>query len=239
MKLCKFARTATALLVLGLSCCAATTFSSTWQAPDAEPLTFKEGDKVVALVFTDSGALRRSGEDSMAAELNKRGLKGIASYILIEDRDVKNEEKAKAAIERAGAVGVIAIRPMHKSQKVTTTEGSPYGAPYYGGFWGAHTGPYGGGFDGNAASDEYNANGGRNMGYYNYAAAGVWSPSTTHVDTYVTVETLVFDLRQNKLIWAGKTLTKNPDGMERFIKDLAKMTSRDLRERGLAPGPGW
>ena len=237
MKLCSFVRTATALLALGLFGCATTTFSSTWQAPDAKPLTFREGDKVVALVFTDSGALRRSGEDSMAAELDKRGLKGIAGYILIEDRDVKNEEKAKAAIEHAGAVGVIAIRPIDKQQKVTTTEGSPYGAPDYGGFWGVA--PYGGGFNGNAASDEYNPDGGRNIGYYNYAAAGAWTPATTRVDTYVTVETLVFDLRQNKLIWAGKTLTKNPDGMEGFIKELAKLTSRDLRERGLAPGPGW
>jgi hypothetical protein len=239
MKLCKFARTKAALLALSLSGCATTTFTSTWQAPDAQPLTFHEGDKIVAIVFTDSGALRRSGEDAMAAELDKRGLKGIASYILIEDRDVKNEDKAKAAIDRAGAVGIVVIHPMHKQEKVTKTEGSYYAAPYYGGFWGAHTGPYGGGFNGNAASDEYNANGGRNMGYYNYGSAGVWSPSTTRVDTYVTVETLVFDLRQNKLIWAGKTLTENPDGMEGFIKDLAKLTSRDLRERGLTPGPGW
>jgi hypothetical protein len=239
MKLCKFARTKAALLALVLSGCSTTTFSSTWQAPDAQPLTFREGDKVVAVVFTDSGALRRAGEDSMAAELNSRGLKGIASYILIEDRDVKSEERVKAAIEHAGAVGVIAIRPIGKQEKVTTTQGSPYGAPYYGGFWGVHAGPYGGGYNGNAASDEYDANGGRNMGYYNYASAGPWTPSTTRVDTYVTVETLVFDLRQNKLIWAGKTVTENPDGMERFIKELAKLTSRDLRERGLAPGGSW
>jgi hypothetical protein len=235
MKLCKFARTAAALLALCLSSCATTTFTSTWQAPDAKPLTFREGDKVVALLFTDSGALRRSGEDSMAAELERRGLKGIAGYIIIEDRDLKSEERAKAFIEQAGAVGVIAIRPIDKEEKVTTTEGSAYGAPHYGGFRGVHGAPYVAGFDGNAASDEYNANGGRNMGYYNYAATSVWVPSTTRVDTIVTVETLVFDLRQNKLVWAGKTRTENPDGMASFIKELAKLVSRDLRARGLAP----
>lgn len=236
MKFCKSARAAIALLALGLSGCATTTFNSTWQASDAKPLTFQEGDKVVALVVA-SGALRRSGEDSMAAELDRRGLDGIASYILIEDRDVQSEERAKAAIERAGAVGVVVIRPTDKRQEVTTTAGAPHGAPYYGGFWGSRAGPYGGGYNnGSAASDEYNANGGRNTGYYNYAWAGAWTPATTHIDTYVTVETLLFDLRQNKLIWAGETLTENPDGMERFMKELAKMISLDLRERGLAPG---
>jgi hypothetical protein len=236
MKLCKFLRTAAALLALGLSSCAATTFNSTWQAADAQPLTFEEGDKVVALVFSDSGALRRSGEDSMAAELDRRGLKGIASYILIEDRDVKNEKRAKEAIERAGAVGVIAMRPVGQKQEVTTkTPATHYAAPQYGGFWG-RAGPYGGGYNaGNAASDQYNANGGRNMGYYNYAWAGPYTPARTHVDRYVTVETLVFDLRQNKLIWAGQTRTENPDDMDRFIRDLAKLVSRDLRDRGLAP----
>lgn len=231
MMLCKFAPTAIALLALGLSGCVTTTFNSTWQAPDAKPLTFREGDKVVALMFTDSGALRRSGEDSLAAELDKRGLEGIAGYILIEDRYLKSEEKAKAFIEQAGAVGVVAIRPIGREEKVTTTPGAPY-APYHGGFWGV---PYARGFDGNAASDEYNPNGGRNLGYYNYAAAGAYTPSTTRIDTYVTVETLVFDLRQNKLIWAGQTRTENPDSMKGFIKELAKLVSGDLRARGLAP----
>jgi len=237
MKLCKFARTAAVLLALGLSSCASTTFNSTWQAPDAEPLTFEEGDKVVALVFAESGAIRRSGEDSMAAELDSRGLKGIASYTLIEDRDVKDEKRAKEAIERTGAVGVIAMRPLAKKEEVTTTPETRYATPNYGGFWGGRAGPYGGGYNnGSAASDEYNANGGRNVGYYNHAWAGAYRPARTRVDTYVSVETLVYDLRQNKLIWAGQTRTENPDSVERFIRDLAKMVSRDLYSRGLAPG---
>ena len=40
---------ATARQSSALAACASTSFNTTWKAPDAEPLTFQEGDKILAM----------------------------------------------------------------------------------------------------------------------------------------------------------------------------------------------
>lgn len=212
MKLHKQMTLGATSLALLLAGCATTTFTSIWKAPDAQPLQFKAGDKVVALVVAESASLRRAGEANLADELDKRGLKGIPAYTLLADEAIKDEARAKAAIEGAGAIGVIVMRPMGTEQKISSTPStyygaSYYGAPYYGGFWGG--------------------------GYYGHGWGGVYDPGTIRTDTYVSIETLIYDLRQNKLVWAGQTKTMNPSDVEGFVGELAEAVSKELRESGL------
>ena len=203
---------AAASLALLLAGCATTTFTSIWKAPDAKPLQFQAGDKVVAMVIAKSTSLRRSGEANLADELDKRGLKGIPAYALLSDDEIKDEAKAKAAIEASGAVAAIVLRPQGQEQKVSSTPAtyygsSYYGAPYYGGFWGG--------------------------GYYGHGWGGVYDPGTIRTDTYVSIETVIYDLRQNKLVWAGQTKTMNPSDVESFVGELADAVSRELRASGM------
>ncbi|MGE0639802.1 MAG: hypothetical protein AB7G12_17220 [Thermoanaerobaculia bacterium] len=202
--------TAVALLLAG---CATTRFTSIWKAPDAQPLQFRSGDPIVAMVVADATALRRAGEANIADELDKRGFKGIPAYTLISDSDIKDETKARAAIEGSGAKGVVVLRPVGTEQKVSSTPSTYYGAayygrPYYGSFWGG--------------------------GYYGYGWGGAWSPAEIRTDTYVSVETVIYDLRQNKLVWAGQTKTQNPKDIEGFVGEVAEAVTRELRESGLA-----
>ena len=199
-------------LALLLAGCATTTFTSIWKAPDAKPLQFQAGDKVVAMVIAKSTSLRRSGEANLADELDKRGLKGVPAYTLLSDDEIKDEAKAKAAIEASGAVAAIVLRPQGQEQKVTSTPStyygsSYYGSPYYGGFWGG--------------------------GYYGHGWGGVYDPGTIRTDTYVSIETVIYDLRQNKLVWAGQTKTMNPSDVESFVGELADAVSRELRASGM------
>ena len=213
MKLHKQMTLGATSLTLLLAGCATTTFTSIWKAPDAQPLQFKAGDKVVAMVIADSTGMRRSGEANLADELDKRGLKGVPAYTLIPDADIRDEAKAKAAIEASGAVGVILMRPMGKEQEISSTPstyygGAYYGRPGYGGMWGG--------------------------GYYGYGwGGGVYDPGTIRTDTYVSIETVIYDLRQNKLVWAGQTRTMNPKDVEGFVTTLATAISKELRESGM------
>ena len=201
---------AIASLVLVLVGCATTTFTSSWKAPDAQPLQFKPGDKVVALILTDNEAIRRSGEANLADELDRRGLVGVPGYTLILAGEERNEAKARERIEAQGAVGVIVMRPKGKEEKVTVT-GGYYSAPYYSNFWG----------------------GGYGAGYYGYGWGGMYVPPQVYTDTYVSVETLVYDLRQNKLVWAGQTKSLNPSDIESFIAELATAIGAELRAQKL------
>jgi len=199
-----------AALALALAGCATTTFTSTWTAPDAQPLPFAKGAKVVALVLADSEAIRRAGEANLADELDRRGLVGVPGYTLIPGGEERDEAKARVAIEATGAVGLIAMRPKGKEEKTTVT-GGYYSSPYYSSFWGG--------------------------GYYGYGWNGMYVPPQSHTDTYVNVETLIYDLRQNKLVWAGQTKSLNPSDVESFVAELANAIGAELRATGLVARP--
>jgi hypothetical protein len=190
---------------LALAGCATTTFVTTWKAPDAQPLNLKAGDKVVAIVMAKQESLRRSGEANLADVLDKAGLQGVPAYMLANEVELLDEGKAKRVIDASGAVAAVVVRPMGKEKEISSTP-SYYGSPYYGGFYG---------------------------GYYGYGWGGAWGGYSVRTDTYVFVETLIYDLRTNKLVWAGQTKTMNPADVEGFIGDLAKAVRGELQKAGL------
>jgi hypothetical protein len=197
-----------ALLVFGLlaitAACATTSFQSTWKAPDAQPVILS-GQKVVAFVLTKNAAARRSAEDALAREISAGGGQGIASYTLIPDGSAPDEAKAKAQMEASGAEGVVVMRPVDTSKEVVAT--STYAGPMYGPYWG---------------------------GYYGYGWGGAWGGGVdVHTNTIVTVETLVYSLKQNKLIWAGQSNTTNPSKVDAFVKELATAARREMVKAGL------
>lgn len=192
--------------VVALAACATTTFTSTWKAPDAQQLQWKPGEKVIALVVARQTALRHSGEASLAAAIDRAGLQGVPAYSLESGNDFTSEGDAKRTIDASNAVGVVVLRPLAKEQQISSTPTGYYGSPYYGGFWG---------------------------GYYGYGWGGAWGGYEIRTDTYVTVETLIYDLRQNKLVWAGQSKTMNPSQVDAFVNELAKAVSGELKKAGL------
>jgi len=197
-----------ALLVLwalaATTACATTSFNSTWKAPDAKPVVLS-GQKVVAFVLTKNEASRRAAEDALAREITAGGAQGVPSYTLIADAAAPDEAKAKAQIEGAGATGVVVMRPIDSSKEVVAT--STYMGPSYGPYWG---------------------------GYYGYGWGGAWGGGVdVRTNTIVTVETLVYSIPQNKLIWAGQSNTTNPSKVDAFVRELATAARREMKKAGL------
>ena len=210
-------RTVKAVLVtvaaVAAGACAATTFNSTWKAPDAGPVSFK-GKKVVAIVMTADESVRYGAEDALAREINARGPIAVPSYSLIPKELTKDKEKAKEFLEKAGVVGAIAMRVVGKDQQLNASAGgySPAGV----GYWGSpvYTSFYGGGF-------------------YGYGWGGVYMPGYVTTDTIVSVETLIYDLKQDKLVWAARSQTTNPEKVGPFVKELAAKVAAELKKEGL------
>jgi hypothetical protein len=184
--------------------CATTTFQSTWKAPDAQPVVLS-GQKVVAFVLTRNAASRRAAEDALVAEINAGGAQGVPSYTLIADPGATDEAGAKSQVEGAGATGVVVMRPVDTSKEVVAT--STYMGPSYGPYWG---------------------------GYYGYGWGGAWGGGVdVRTNTIVTVETLVYSLPQNKLIWAGQSNTTNPSKVDAFVRELATAARKEMTQAGL------
>ena len=81
------------VVALALACSSSTTqFVSSWKAPDAEPLAFRDS-KVVAVVMATNPTLRREAEDTLAREITERGAQGVAMYRILEEANSGNEDE--------------------------------------------------------------------------------------------------------------------------------------------------
>lgn len=183
---------------------AAPKFISVWKTPAASEVSFA-GKKVAALVITKDDSLRVAGEEALARELTGRGLQGVATYRIAPKEELSDPEKAKVWFEKAGVDGVVAMRPVGSEKRSTYTPGT-WVNPYYGTLW----------------------------GYYGYGWGSVYVPGTIARETVVTVETLIFSVPRNTLLWAAVSESRDPKNLQQFVTDLVKESVKELHKQGLA-----
>ena len=53
----------------------------------------------------------------------------------------------------------------------------------------------------------------------------------------MTVETLVFSVSRDKLLWAALSETTNPKSMDAFMKDLVTKAVKEMKKAGLTAKP--
>jgi hypothetical protein len=190
---------------LACTACASTPFVSSWRAPNAEPLQIT-GAKVAAVAMIEQVASRRAAEDAIARELTARGANGVPMYTIYPDAKPNDEPAARAALEREGFTGLVVLRPLGTEQEIVSTP--TYGGPAYSMYWGGYYG-YGWG-----------------MPWYGYGV-------DIHTNKVVSVETLVYSLRQNLLVWGGESTSTNPPSFDMLIHDTARKVTKELERQGL------
>lgn len=195
-----------ALLILLSACASTTTFTSTWKAPEAQGLSLS-GKTIVAVFISRDESQRRAAEDTLAADLTARGAHGIAGYTLLPTDERGSGERARERFREAGANGVVTMRVVGKDQRITYTPGYAF-PPYYGAF-----GPY-----------------------WGYGWGAVYDPGYLQTDTLVSVETVVYSLDRDKLLWASTSRTVNPRDIYRLVKEVADATSREMARQGFIAG---
>ena len=194
-------------ITLLVAACGTTTFNATWKNPEARALSFRRGDRILAMVVSSNETVRRAAEDALAHELTLRGLTGIPAYTILPTSLTKDDDGARAATIEAEVVGVVSMRALAVRQKVSSSGGGMYSGPAYGSYWGG--------------------------GYYGHGWGTAYDPNYIRTDTIVSVETLVFDLRQDKLVWGGQSETINPEKIDAFIHELVDEAAAELHNQGL------
>ena len=186
---------------------AGTKYVSSYHNPQAS-LKSLTGKKIACFVVIPSEELRSAREETVASALIERGIDAIAGYTILPGDLVKDREKAKAFLKKAGVAGAVMLRLVNdqEAQKYsTTTMGGWYSQPYYGSF----------------------------SGYWNYGWSEVYIHETTWTERVVTLETLIYSIESDQLIWAGRSDTSSPKDIKKFVKDLAEATGKELRKAGL------
>jgi len=182
-----------------------TSFISTWKNPNFDTIG-GAGEKVATFVIHPDETLRLGPEETLAEELRERGIDCIAGYTVLPGELAKDPEKAKDFIKKAGITGAVLIRVLGNEERTTYVPGTAwYAGPYYPSFW----------------------------GYWNYGWSVAYTPGYIRSDKVLTIETLVYSVEENQLLWAAKSETTNPKDVRKFMKQLVSKAAKRMRKDGL------
>src|SRR5262245_17640535 len=187
-----------ASLALVTGCGTSTRFLSTWSPRNAQPVSVN-GMRVATVFFNSNESIRRQSEDVMANELARFGGIAVPSYEIIPD-DPKNVEASKKKLEKAGVDAVMSMRVVSAERVVNYTPAYFASGPYYGSLW----------------------------GYWGYGWGAVYDPGYLSTSVVVAVETLVYSLKDDKLLWAGMSQTFDPPSVRSAVKWITKKVVNNI-----------
>lgn len=196
-----------AALICLAACVANTTLTSSWKAQDTQTIT-PVGKTVAAVFMSRHESQRRAGEETLAVDITNLGARGIPAYTIVPDEPQMAAEAVRAKLKDAGVNAVVVMRVVGKDQQITYSPGYVAPAPY-GGF-----GPY-----------------------WGYGWGTVYSPGYLQSDTLVSVETLLYALEGDKLLWASTSRTTNPADLAGLINEVAYATANAMVKEGLLAPP--
>jgi len=179
-------------------------FVKTWKNPEAQPANWK-GKKVVAFVRTLVTGNREGVEQALARELTRRGAQGVPGHTLVSEELLKDREAAKRILADAGITGAVIVQVVDVQSDLYTSPGST-----------------------NLASATFTSSW---ESEWNMPAAPV--PRSSSVKMSVVVETRVYSIDQDKLLWAGTSKTTDAKEVDKVIKDLVDATGKELKKEGV------
>lgn len=192
------------LLVPALVSAGSTKFIGTWKNPNIGLINIAE-QKVATFVMNPDEGIRMGREETLATEMRQRGTNAVAGYTVLPGPLAKDQDKAKAFLQKAGITGAVIIRGIGQREEIYYAPDMWYTMPYYPSFW----------------------------GYWGYGWTAVYSPGYVESDTIVSFDVLVYSIEKDTLIWAGRCEITNPKDVRKVAKELAKEAAKKMQKAGL------
>jgi hypothetical protein len=191
------------LFTVFISSCKSTKIVSSWSEPEKE-VKISNLNKVLVVALFQNETSRRKAEDQMVGYLKG---KGVVSYNYLNENFNKNNQEAIQALIRADnfdAAITMRLIDVDKEQVYVPSNTMLNSPVYYRNFSGYYYRNY----------PFYYQN-----GYY------------ANTKTY-TVETIVFSIIQDKIIWSGLTKTTNPEGLSKMTEEISKVIFKKMVKQG-------
>jgi hypothetical protein len=161
------------------------------------------GLRVATVFITDNESVRRQGEDVLAREVSRIGGVGMPSYNVLPENP-QDRERAKAELEKTGADAVLSMRVV-SSERVTTYSPGYWSGSHYDSLW----------------------------GYWGYGWGGVYDPGYLRTSTVVSVETILYSLKDGKMLWAGMSETFDKNNVRSAVKSIAREAVDEMQDDGV------
>ena len=203
------------LVAIILSGCGSnTSIVSSWRDPKIT-VAQEHFKKVLVVVLVKDEASRRTAENRIAA--SNEIFKTSYQYLNESTSQLTKEQKLKI-LQDENFDGVITMR-LVSTEKETNYVPGTYTGMYYGGFDGMYTNVYGYGF-GN---------------WYGMYSPSFYDPGYYQETTSYMVETNIFSLKENKLIWTGTTKSEYVTDLGQTVDAIMQAVVVEMRKDGSLP----
>ncbi|QBN17686.1 DUF4136 domain-containing protein [Flavobacterium nackdongense] len=194
--------------IVGLlvSCGPSTQIVKTWSDPSLNGATIKPYNKVLVIAQLKDDSSRRIAEDKLVASSPRGNF--VASYNYLKPSQ-KDQNLVVSELLKDGIEGIILMRLTDIAKTTDYVQGSTYygGWGYGPGFYGGYGYGYGGGY---------------------YSTPGYYEENKTYY-----VETNIYDVKSNKLLWSGTTSTLNPTKANEALDEIILALKTELNNKGL------
>lgn len=204
------------LLISGIlwSCSPSTRVTGSWVNSSARG-TMLTGKTVFVASLTRNMEVRTKLESSLASQIALKNVKAVKSTEFFSPdfyTTLPTETALLSKIQGSGANYILAVSLINKESETRYVPGSAGYAPwpYYG--W------YGGFYS-----------------YYNYWRPMFYDPGYYVTDKTYFLETNLYDMDNNKLVWSAQTETVNPSSIDSFVKTYPKIVIDQMVKDGLLP----
>ena len=148
-------------------------------------------------------SVRRNVEDEFTARLRSTGIDASPSYTYISDDEKLDESALKKTAQKAGADALLFTRAMRVEPR---TQGPSYAPWTWFGIFGSHVGVSWSGTPGASAPYRYNE---------------------------YTLDTTLYDLARNEIVWSGTIKTTEAENARTAIKSYVDTVMKTLDEKNL------
>jgi len=188
-----------ATLSLVLGGCSGTKLAGVWKDPE---VTFEPYSTVVVLVMTGDQAMREKAEDTFIHGLPSKVM-GIPSHDIFPGTERPPIKVVLQRLRKVNAEGVVVYRLAGIDKQSSYVSGVTYYTPasYYTSF----------------------------SSYWGYFSPVVYEPGYLVEDQIVRVETNVFSVADEKLIWSAQSETLNPESAQTLIDEVVVATIHRMR----------
>jgi hypothetical protein len=197
-----------------MAACSSTYMSGSWSDPSYQG----QIKNVYVIGVAKQEINRRIFEDTFVRQFGTAGVKGISSYKDLPSDKEMDHEIIKQRMIANGADSVLITKLINQRTETVTSPGyaSGYSSNYGGGrgYYGARRG-YGG------------------WGNYSRSYNVTYMPPTSTQFVILTVESVLYDLKTEEMIWSAQLETVVEGNIEKMMQDYVDTVTKDLKDKDL------
>lgn len=197
------------LLACSLAACSNTRMTTTWTSPLSGRMAFK---RPLVLFVSSDAAIRRYAEDRMASQLPG----ALQSYALIPEDMVTDRDRVKEVVRKSGHDGIIIMRVVAVAQQIPAVAYSGYPVRAYAPIIRPRL-----------------RREGHLWTYWGSIWDEVYDPGYYYVNQLVSMESSVYSVPDEELLWAGLSQTVNPSNIKSLINSAVDKSIDEMEEKGL------